>query len=456
MICTRSRPALLRQALQSLTTQSCPPSELLVVDNAGPGERSAAAVVAAFRGVRYVREVRAGLDVARNTALTRTRAPVIACLDDDAVADRARAGRLLDAFSDPAVGACTGRVEPLSLDQPGQRLFEANGGFSRGPARIELPRDARRRLHGVPAPLIAWVVSVGSGCSLAVRRAAAKSIGGFDERLDLGEALPGGGDHDLLWRLLAEGWNIVYEPEALAWHEHRPREADAIAQIAGHQRALVAFLSKSLKHASLRQAVPIAAFLAWRLVKPGAQLIRRAARRDPLPAHALIALWQECWRGLAAYDAPRTPVHSPEMPMRATSERLVAGSPSGVRAALTGRAWVRDLRALLFLIRDLTARNLETIAAFYHDVQHSLPILLLILFYLSPVFYPTALVPASAAWLYQLNPVAVLLGLYHSAIYGGVLPSGSALLDMALMSLVVCAAGWLVFRRFRGVIAEVL
>jgi ABC-2 type transport system permease protein len=99
---------------------------------------------------------------------------------------------------------------------------------------------------------------------------------------------------------------------------------------------------------------------------------------------------------------------------------------------------------------------IATIAAFYDDVQHSLPILLLILFYVSPVFYPAALVPAGAAWLYQLNPVAVLLGLYHSVIYGGELPSGTALLDMTLMSLVVCAAGWLVFRRFRGVIAEVL
>jgi GT2 family glycosyltransferase len=313
VICTRSRPALLRRALQSLTAQSCPPSELLVVDNAGPGERSAAAVVAAFRGVRYVREVRAGLDVARNTALARTRAPVIAFLDDDAVADRAWAGRLLDVFSDPAVGACTGRVEALSLDEPGQRLFEANGGFSRGLSRIELPRDGRRRIHGVPAPLIAWVVSVGSGCSLAVRRTAAKSIGGFDERLDRGAELPGGGDHDLLWRLLGHGWNIVYEPAALAWHEHRPREADAIAQIAGHQRALVAFLSKSLKHASLRQAAPLAAFLAWRLIKPGARLIRRAARRDPLPARALLAVWRECWRGLAVYRAPRTRVHSLEM-----------------------------------------------------------------------------------------------------------------------------------------------
>jgi GT2 family glycosyltransferase len=220
---------------------------------------------------------------------------------------------MLASFEDPGVSACTGRVEPLALDTPGQITFEANGGFARGRERIELPRDARqRRLHGLPAPLIAWTISIGSGCSLAVRREAVLQIGGFDEVLDNGEDLPGGGDHDLLWRLLENGWKIVYEPRAQAWHEHRALESDAIAQIAGHQRALVAFLVKSLSRARMRRSLPIAAFLAWRLIKPGIRLARRAFGRDALPARALLSVWRECWHGISAYsdnaDTSRTNV----------------------------------------------------------------------------------------------------------------------------------------------------
>jgi GT2 family glycosyltransferase len=301
-VCTRARPEQLRRALESLLAQTPPLAEILVVDNARRDEPTAEHITRAFEGVRYLRTVRGGLDVARNIALRSTDADVVAFLDDDANADPAWAANLLRAFEEQPVAACTGRVAALTLEHPGQLLFEANGGFARGDERIELPRDARRRrLHGQRAPLIAWAVSIGSGCSFAVRREVALAIGGFDERLDDGEMLPGGGDHDMLWRLLGIGCRVVYEPEALAWHEHRTTEHDAIAQIAGHQRALAAFLVKSLSKASLREAPPIAAFLVWRLIKPGLRLLRCAVGRDVLPARALLAIWAECWRGVLAY-----------------------------------------------------------------------------------------------------------------------------------------------------------
>jgi len=311
VICTRARPDRLRRAIASLVAQSTPLAEILVVDDARLWEPDAVAVASSFKGVRYLRGAGRGLDVARNAALANTRAPVVAFLDDDAVAAPDWSTHMLAAFEDPAVGACTGRVEPLALDTPGQITFEANGGYARGRERIELPRDARRRrLHGLPAPLIAWTVSMGSGCSLAVRREAVLQISGFDEMLDNGEDLPGGGDHDLLWRLLGNDWKIVYEPRAQAWHEHRALESDAIAQIAGHQRALVAFLVKSLSSARIRRSLPIAAFLAWRLVKPGLRLARRAVGRDALPARALLRVWRECWHGISAYP------NSAEVPRR--------------------------------------------------------------------------------------------------------------------------------------------
>lgn len=300
-VCTRSRPALLRRALDSIALQSPAPDEVLVVDNGSPDHETRDLVRERFPGVRYVVEPVPGLDFARNRALAEARGEIVAFLDDDAVAAPGWAEALRRAFADPSVALCTGRIEPLSLVTEGQRLFEANGGFSRGITRVRLPDDAGRPLHGRTAPLIAWAMSVGCGCSYAVRRDVARALGGFDEALDLGAELPGGGDHDLLWRLLQSGARVVYEPEALAWHEHRREVEAAHDQIVGHQRAVLAFLSKHLVQPGAAGRAELAAYLAWRLLKPGVRLVRRGLGRDPLPAGVLLRMWWHCWAGVAAY-----------------------------------------------------------------------------------------------------------------------------------------------------------
>jgi GT2 family glycosyltransferase len=305
-VCTHARTATLARALESLMAQRPVVPEILVVDNAPPDEATHDLVTGLYPAVRYVREPVQGLDFARNRALATATGEVVAFLDDDAVADPGWAAALGTVFAaDAAVAVCTGRVEALGEGTEGERVFEANGGFSRGLGRIRLPADAGQPLHGRPVPLIAWAVSVGSGCSYAVRRTTALALGGFDEALDLGVALPGGGDHDLLWRALRAGHSVVYEPAALAWHEHRPQAAGAHAQIVGHQRALLAFLSKHLVGGDGGARGPLAGYLVWRLLKPGLRLVRRAAGRDPLPAPVLARMWWNCWAGLVAYPGAR-------------------------------------------------------------------------------------------------------------------------------------------------------
>lgn len=306
-ICTRDRTDSLRRALRSLEGQLRPPAEILVVDNSPGGPSTRELVLEEFPSVRYVMEPVPGLDFARNRALRETECEIVAFMDDDVVADPAWAGAVQDVFRESAfIAVCTGRVDAYSLETEGERLFEANGGFARGEERIRLPGDRERRLlHGMPAPLIAWSISVGSGCSFAVRRRTAIDLGGFDEALDLGGPLPGGGDLDMLWRSLDAGHEVVYEPSARARHEHRKELDASILQIVEHNRSLVAMLVKSAVLARGANRAVVIAFLAWRLAKPGMRLLSRFAGRDPLPARALFRLWGGCWRGLWAYPAAR-------------------------------------------------------------------------------------------------------------------------------------------------------
>jgi hypothetical protein len=192
----------------------------------------------------------------------------------------------------------------LSQETPAQRLFEANGGFSRGEQRFHLPRDARQALHGYKAPLIAWAISVGNGSSMALRKSHALVLEGFDQALDLGPpVLPGGGDLDMFWRMLSAGYDLVYEPEALVWHEHRRELAAMYDQVVGHQRALLAFLSKAFKQARTTQRLTILIFIIWRLLKPGQRLLLRLLGRDPLPVRVLWRMWRHCWVGVFTYPS---------------------------------------------------------------------------------------------------------------------------------------------------------
>jgi len=305
-ICTHNRTNQLRRALRSLREQTREPAEILVVDNAPGSPASMNLVRDEFPGVRYVMEPVPGLDFARNRALRETSREIVAFIDDDVVAGPGWAAAIQAVFSESGrIVVCTGKVEALSLETEGQRLFEAYGGFARGNERIRLPADRKRRLHGMPVPLIAWSISIGSGCCLAVRRRAILDLGGFDEALDMGPPLPGGGDLDILWRVLDAGYEIVYDPSVQARHEHRREVEASVNQIIDHHRSLIAMLAKAAVSPCSTGRTGVLAFLAWRLVKPGVRLLSRLAGRDPLPAWALARMWGNCWRGLGSYAAAR-------------------------------------------------------------------------------------------------------------------------------------------------------
>lgn len=305
-ICTRDRPEQLERLLRSLASQSLHPHEVLIVDNAPASELTRQLVTREFPTFRYVREPVPGLDFARNRALREATGAVLAFIDDDAVANKdwVEASEAVFAES-PRIAVCMGKVDALTLESEGARLFEANGGFARGLQRIHLPPRAGHRLPGPPRPLIAWSISAGSGVSMAIRKDVLVQLGGFDEALDMGASLPGGGDLDVLWRVLEAGHEVVYEPGVGAKHEHRRERRAAEMQILEHNRALVATLTKLLCTSGWKWKPSILGFLLWRLVKPFKRLLGSLVGRDPLPPALLWRLVLHTWRGLIAYPEAR-------------------------------------------------------------------------------------------------------------------------------------------------------
>jgi GT2 family glycosyltransferase len=304
-VCTRDRTSQLQRLLAALAIQCGRSVEVLVIDNA-PSTTDTQDMVKGFPGVEYVLEPVPGLDFARNRALRDARGSIVAFIDDDAVPASDWLENITSVFAESErIAVCTGQVQAMSLDSEGARLFEASGGLRRGEVRIHLPPGAGRWPSRGPRPLITWATGAGVGCSFAIRRHVARTLGGFDVALDQGPPLAGGGDIDMLWRVLVAGYEVVYEPRVRVWHEHRKELSAVECQILGHDRAFVAVLVKALGAAPPRDKLPILAFVAWRLLKPLWRLVRGLLGRDPLPPRILARRLMHTWRGVGTYRAAR-------------------------------------------------------------------------------------------------------------------------------------------------------
>lgn len=217
-ICTHGRPELLLRCVESLRRlrERKDDFEILVVDNA-PADTATRDAVADLPGVHYVVEPKVGLDFARNRAIANAAGTYLAYMDDDVEADRGWLAGLQEAVADnPDAGALTGLVLPFELDDEAQILFERRGGFGRGFERI---RYGQRMPSNPLYPCGAGVF--GAGCNMVYRRAVLERLGGFDEALDTGAPLPGGGDLDMFYRVVRAGHPLVYEPRMLVFHKHR-------------------------------------------------------------------------------------------------------------------------------------------------------------------------------------------------------------------------------------------
>lgn len=114
----------------------------------------------------------------------------------------------------------------------------------------------------------------------------------------------------------------------------------------------------------------------------------------------------------------------------------------------------------VFLVQFIFTLSLVYLVATMHvtfrDTQYLLGVLLLLGFYLSPVFYDSSSIPEQYQTLYHLNPMAVLIDSYRQIFLDGQLPSGEGLLILGGISLILLWAGYAIFRRSSQGFAEEL
>ena len=217
VVCTRRRRERLERALRAIAELAPAPREVIVVDN-DPGEEDCRDIAQAF-GARYLRVDPPGLDDARHAGMAAARGAFVAFTDDDCIPAPGWLGQLDEAFADPTVGVVTGPGFAWRLTGASQREREEVASFVFGLERRTFDWTNLRPVHAG---------AVGAGCNMTFRREALADIGSpFPPELDGGTPTRSGGDLYGLYRVLAAGLRVVYDPRGYVFHDHADDAAAA-------------------------------------------------------------------------------------------------------------------------------------------------------------------------------------------------------------------------------------
>jgi len=198
VIPVRDRPDQLDRTLAALAPLPC-----VVVDDASLDSDATERVTRRHSAELIRLAENAGPAGARNAGLDRVATPYVAFVDSDIEVSAEVLLALTRHFADPEVVLVGPRVVG-QVHSARPRWFERYDAAASSLSLGRTPANVR------PGAAVGWLPS-----ACLVGRASALA-GGFDAELRVGE------DVDLVWRLVARGATVRYDPTAVALHEVRP------------------------------------------------------------------------------------------------------------------------------------------------------------------------------------------------------------------------------------------
>lgn len=207
LVCTKDRPDLLRQCLQSLKDLDFDSFEVVVVDN-GSKDFQIPDIATTFP-IRYFRQPVAGISFARNSILRFCAGEFVALIDDDAIAHRDWLKSAMKPMADPSVGCVTGRILPLQINSDWQQRYYEEGWLP------SLDSEKSFTLSSYDP----FDTPAGAGTNIVARKSILLECG-FPEFFGAGTAVGAEDDHYLFYKILRLGWKIQYDPNSIVYHPY--------------------------------------------------------------------------------------------------------------------------------------------------------------------------------------------------------------------------------------------
>jgi len=201
IICSRNRPELLLDFVDSVLRGSSVPDEIVVVDQSNqPNNQLQLLDSGTDHLLRYVWSHTIGASRARNIGVKEAQHDLLVFADDDMLAPPDWFGNIVHALVSAGPDTIvTGQVATAAA---------AAGTFAPSTiASLEAVVYQGRLAHDV--------LYTGN---MALHRSAFTAVGLFDERLGPGTSFPAAEDNDFGFRLLESGFQIMYVPDVVLYH----------------------------------------------------------------------------------------------------------------------------------------------------------------------------------------------------------------------------------------------
>ena len=202
IICSRNRPKLLFETVESVLRGEDVPSEMIIVDQSEePHPELSRMKTEQSCEIRYVHSKTIGVGAGRNVGINSSRFEILIFIDDDMFVEVDWCCNLVQAVIKAGPqSVVTGQVLAGESEVPGGK-----------PPSVK--KDQKPAVYeGRIANDVLYTGNMGA------YRSVFDQVGLFDERLGPGTSFPAAEDNDLGFRMLEQGYRICYIPEAMVYH----------------------------------------------------------------------------------------------------------------------------------------------------------------------------------------------------------------------------------------------
>ena len=243
---------VIEAAIQSLLLLDYPNYEIIVIDDGSTDDTYEKALKVAREPhsipIRILTKRNGGKAEALNTGMTAARGEFILNMDGDSKLSSNTLRACIRHFDNPKIGAVAGNVKVINRENIWTNIQALE--YVEGLAMARKAQSFMRIVNIIPGPLGMF------------RKTVLQQVGGYD-RDTFAE------DCDLTLKMLMRGWQIAYEPTAIAWVETPSRLLDLLKQRYRWTRGILQATGKHSASLWQPRKAGVNCFILWYMLFEG-------------------------------------------------------------------------------------------------------------------------------------------------------------------------------------------
>ena len=243
---------VIQAAIRSLLLLDYPNYEIIVIDDGSTDDTYEKALSTARETnsipIRVITKRNGGKAEALNTGMTAARGEFILNMDGDSKLSSNTLRACIRHFDNPKIGAVAGNVKVINRENVWTNIQALE--YVEGLAMARKAQSFMRIVNIIPGPLGMF------------RKTVLQQVGGYDHDT-FAE------DCDLTLKMLMRGWQIAYEPTAIAWVETPSRLLDLLKQRYRWTRGILQATSKHSSSLWQPRKAGVNCFILWYMLFEG-------------------------------------------------------------------------------------------------------------------------------------------------------------------------------------------